>query len=91
MLLPFKKLGVIIVDEEHDSFYKQDEGVIYNARDMAISRANFEKIPIHLVSSVPSIETLKNIQNKKYRHVKMLKRYEEKSVAEHRNDSSALG
>ncbi len=76
LFLPFKKLGIIIVDEEHDTSYKQDEGVIYNARDMAISRANFEKIPIHLVSSVPSIETLKNIQNKKYRHVKMLKRYD---------------
>ena len=75
LFLPFKKLGIIIVDEEHDTSYKQDEGVIYNARDMAISRANFEKIPIHLVSSVPSVETFKNIQNKKYRHVKILKRY----------------
>ena len=60
LLLPFKKLGIIIVDEEHDSSYKQDEGVIYNARDMAISRASFEKIPIHLVTSVPSIETYNN-------------------------------
>ncbi len=75
LLLPFKKLGVIIVDEEHDSSYKQDEGVIYNARDMAISRASFEKIPIHLISSVPSIETFNNIQNKKYRHVKIFKRF----------------
>tara|TARA_X000001036_G_scaffold157482_1_gene149537 strand:- start:1489 stop:3435 length:1947 start_codon:yes stop_codon:yes gene_type:complete len=75
LLLPFKKLGIIIVDEEHDSSYKQDEGVIYNARDMAISRANFEGIPIHLVTSVPSIETYNNIQNKKYRHIKILKRF----------------
>ena len=64
LLLPFKKLGIIIVDEEHDTSYKQDEGVIYNARDMAISRASFEKIPIHLVTSVPSMETYNNIQNK---------------------------
>ncbi len=77
LLLPFKKLGIIIVDEEHDSSYKQDEGVIYNARDMAISRANFEKIPIHLVTSVPSIETYNNIQNKKYRHFKIFKRYDD--------------
>ena len=76
LLLPFKKLGIIIVDEEHDSSYKQDEGVIYNARDMAISRANFEKIPIHLVSSVPSIETYNNIRNKKYRHFRIIKRFE---------------
>ncbi len=76
LLLPFKKLGIIIVDEEHDTSYKQDEGVIYNARDMAISRANFEKIPIHLVTSVPSIETYNNILKKRYRHVKIVKRFD---------------
>ena len=59
LVLPFKKLGIIIVDEEHDSSYKQDEGVIYNARDMAISRAYFENIPVRLVTSVPSVETFK--------------------------------
>ena len=75
LLLPFKKLGVIVVDEEHDTSYKQDEGVIYNARDMAISRASFEKIPIHLVTSIPSLETYNNIQNKKFRHVKIIKRF----------------
>ena len=75
LFLPFKKLGIIIVDEEHDASYKQDEGVIYNARDMAISRAYFERIPIHLITSVPSLETYKNIQNKKYRHTKILKRF----------------
>ena len=75
LLLPFQKLGVIIVDEEHDTSYKQDEGVIYNARDMAISRAKFENIPIHLVTAVPSIETFKNVCNKKYRHIKISKRY----------------
>ncbi len=75
LLLPFKKLGLIIVDEEHDISYKQDEGVIYNARDMAISRANFEKIPIYLVTSVPSIETYNNIRNNKYRHFKIYKRF----------------
>ena len=77
LLLPFKKLGIIIVDEEHDTSYKQDEGVIYNARDMAISRANFESIPIHLVTSVPSIETFNNIQKNKYRHIKITKRFKD--------------
>ena len=76
LLLPFKKLGIIIVDEEHDTSYKQDEGVTYNARDMAISRASFEKIPVHLVTSVPSLETYNNIKNKKYRHTKIIKRFE---------------
>ena len=75
LLLPFKNLGLIIVDEEHDSSYKQDEGTIYNARDMAIARASFENIPIHLVTSIPSVETYNNIKNKKYRHVKITKRY----------------
>ena len=77
LFLPFKNLGIIVVDEEHDASYKQDEGVIYNARDMAVSRANFEKIPIHLVTSVPSIETYNNIQNKKYRHIKIFKRFKD--------------
>ena len=75
LLLPFKKLGLIVVDEEHDVSYKQDEGVIYNARDMAISRASFEKIPVHLVTSIPSVETYNNIQNKKFRHIKIIKRF----------------
>jgi len=82
LLLPFKKLGIIIVDEEHDASYKQDEGVIYNARDMAISRAYFENIPVHLVSSVPSIETYNNIKNKKYRHIKILKRFNDYPLPE---------
>jgi primosomal protein N' (replication factor Y) len=75
LLLPFKNLGIIIVDEEHDTSYKQDEGVIYNARDMAISRASLEKIPIHLVTSIPSIETYNNIKNKKFRHINILNRF----------------
>ena len=75
LLLPYKNLGLIIVDEEHDPSYKQDEGAIYNARDMAISRASFENIPIHLVTSIPSVETYNNIKNKKYEHINITKRY----------------
>ena len=55
LFLPFTKLGVIIVDEEHDQSFKQDEGVTYNARDMAIARASFENIPINLITAVPSV------------------------------------
>ncbi len=77
LFLPFKKLGLIIVDEEHDQSFKQDEGVIYNARDMAIARANFENIPINLVSAVPSIETYSNIKRKKYSISRLTKRYKD--------------
>jgi primosomal protein N' (replication factor Y) len=75
LLLPFNNLGLIVLDEEHDPSYKQDEGIIYHARDMAISRASFENIPIHLVSAVPSLETFNNIKNKKYNHTKLPNRF----------------
>ena len=80
LFLPFKKLGVIVVDEEHDQSFKQDEGVIYNARDMAIARANFENIPINLVTAVPSIETYANIKKKKYSFSRLLKRYKDANL-----------
>ena len=80
LFLPFKKLGIIIVDEEHDGSYKQDEGVMYNARDMAISRAAFENIPINLITSIPSIETFNNILNKKYSTSILKKRYKNASL-----------
>ena len=75
LFLPFKNLGIIVVDEEHDASYKQDEGVSYNARDMAITRASIENIPINLVTSIPSIETYNNIVNKKYYVTKLTKRF----------------
>ena len=80
LFLPFKNLGIIIVDEEHDASYKQDEGVSYNARDMAITRASLENIPINLVTSIPSIETYNNIVNKKYHITTLNKRYREASL-----------
>ena len=80
LFLPFKKLGLIIVDEEHDQSYKQDEGIIYNARDMAISRASFENIPINLITSVPSVETYVNIKKKKYKISKITQRYKNASL-----------
>ena len=75
LILPFKNLGLIVLDEEHDPSYKQDEGVIYNARDMAIARASIENIPIHLVSAVPSLETFNNVKIKKYNHTRLISRY----------------
>ena len=75
LFLPFKNLGIIIVDEEHDQSFKQDEGVTYNARDMAISRASFENIPINLITAVPSIETFENIKKGKYEISRLSERY----------------
>ena len=75
LFLPFKQLGIIIVDEEHDQSFKQDEGVTYNARDMAISRAAFENIPINLITAVPSIETFENIKKGKYEVSRLSERY----------------
>ena len=80
LFLPFKKLGLIIVDEEHDQSYKQDEGVIYNARDMAISRASFENIPVNLITAVPSVETYDNIKKGKYSFSKLVRRYQNASL-----------
>ena len=83
LFLPFKKLGLIVVDEEHDQSFKQDEGVTYNARDMAIARANSENIPINLVTAVPSIETFANIKNKKYSFSRLINRYKNANLPKH--------
>ena len=75
LFLPYQNLGLIIVDEEHDPAYKQDEGVIYNARDMAIVRAHLGKIPIVLVSATPSLETMANVWAGKYTHLHLPDRH----------------
>ncbi len=80
LFLPFKKLGIIIVDEEHDQSFKQDEGTTYNARDMAIARASFENIPINLITSVPSVETYENIKKGKYGLSRLNQRYQNASL-----------
>ena len=75
LFLPYKNLGLIIVDEEHDGAYKQEENILYNARDAAIFRGSFENIKIILVSATPSIETYLNVKNEKYQHSVLSIRY----------------
>jgi primosomal protein N' (replication factor Y) len=66
LFLPFADLGVVVVDEEHDGAYKQEDGTMYNARDMAVVRARLADIPVVLASATPSLETLANIRAGRY-------------------------
>lgn len=74
LFTPFKNLGIIIIDEEHDSSYKQQEGWRYHARDLAIIRAKIENVPILLGSATPSLETLKNAIYHKYQLLQLTER-----------------
>ena len=69
LFLPFKNLGLIIVDEEHDLSFKQEDNIRYHARDLAIVRAQIEKFPIILSSATPSLETYNNIEKKNFTHL----------------------
>jgi primosomal protein N' (replication factor Y) (superfamily II helicase) len=75
LFLPFANLGAIVVDEEHDASYKQEEGVLYNARDMAIVRARLGSFPVVLVSATPSLETMVNAQQGKYHYLQLPARH----------------
>ena len=75
LFLPFKDLGLIVVDEEHDASFKQEDGVLYNARDMAIVRAYQTPCPIILASATPSLETYCNALDGKYQHVHLPERF----------------
>jgi primosomal protein N' (replication factor Y) (superfamily II helicase) len=71
LFLPYRKLRLIVVDEEHDQSYKQEEGVIYHARDLAVMRASIEQCAIVLASATPSLETLQNAASGRYAHLKL--------------------
>lgn len=69
LFLPFPDLGLVVVDEEHETAFKQEEGVVYHARDMAVVRARFCSAPAVLVSATPSLETVTNVESGRYRHI----------------------
>ena len=71
LFLPFPDLGLIVIDEEHDPSFKQEEGVIYNARDMAVVRARLGNLPIVLASATPSLETVTNADTGRYRRLRL--------------------
>lgn len=75
LFLPFANLRLIVVDEEHDPSFKQEDGVIYHARDMAVVRAHIEGVPVILSSATPSLETLANVEEGKYRHLNLPDRH----------------
>ncbi len=75
LFLPFRDLGLIVVDEEHDASFKQDDGVAYNARDMAVVRARLGDLPIALVSATPSLETVVNVDDGRYGRVHLPDRH----------------
>ena len=75
LYLPFTDLGLIVIDEEHDGGFKQEDRVTYQARDMAVVRANLGQFPIVLASATPSIESHVNSRNGRYRHVVLPGRY----------------
>ena len=79
VMMPAPKLGLIIVDEEHDASYKQQEGFKFSARDIAIKRAQIIKIPIILGSATPSLRTLKLVEERKFKTVSLTKRVTQKS------------
>src|SRR6185369_10223373 len=73
--LPYADLGLIVVDEEHDAVYKQEDGVHYHARDMAVVRARIADIPIVLSSATPSVETVVNARRGRYRRLALAERF----------------
>lgn len=84
LFLPFQQLGLIVVDEEHDTSYKQEEGVLYNARDMAVLRASLNGAQVVLASATPSLETWANAEAGKYEKLTLKSRFGESVMPEMR-------
>ncbi len=79
---PINKLGIILVDEEHDTSYKQETGLRYNARDMAVVRAQFNDIPVILGSATPSVQSYYNVCEGRFQELKLEKRVNQNPLPE---------
>lgn len=77
LYLPFQNLGLIVVDEEHDTSYKQEDGVLYNARDMTVLRASINDAQVVLASATPSLESWANVESGKYKRLTLESRFGE--------------
>jgi len=75
LFLPYPDLGLIVVDEEHETAFKQEDGVCYHARDMAVVRAQLGELPVVLVSATPSLESLNNVHTGRYRALHLPERH----------------
>lgn len=84
LFLPFRDLGLIVVDEEHDTSYKQEDGVLYNARDMAVLRASICEAQVVLASATPSLESWANAEAGKYQRLELTSRFGEAVLPEMR-------
>ena len=82
LFLPYRKLGLIVIDEAHEPSFKQEEGVQYHARDVAVMRAKFEDIPVILSSATPAIETRHMVELGRYRELKLEARFAGASLPE---------
>ncbi|MEM9427050.1 MAG: primosomal protein N' [Pseudomonadota bacterium] len=82
LFLPYQDLGLIVVDEEHDTSYKQEDGVLYNARDMAVLRASMTKAQVVLASATPSLESWVNAEAGKYERLTLTARFGEAVMPE---------
>ena len=75
LMLPMPELGLIVVDEEHDQSFKQEDGVVYHARDMAVVRATLEEVPVVLASATPALETVANVERGRYARLVLPERH----------------
>lgn len=81
---PCPELGMIILDEEHDTSFKQQDGFRYNARDLAVKRAYDQKVPLVLGTATPSLESLANVESQRYHHLQLKQRAGAANMARHK-------